>query len=424
MSAKRIFVILGLLGVVAAGFFGWRSYSRGSTPTMTFETAKVEKGPIQAKVTATGALNPRTLVLVSSQVSGRVVEVHADWNAEVKKGQLLLRLDPQPFQAALTQAQANLAVARANRDKAIVAALDADKQLTRTQALSERNIIAATELDAAVTTRDSAKASVSAAKAQVQQAEAAVTQAKLNLELTEIMAPLDGVVISRAVDVGNTVAASLQAPTLFTIAGDLAKMQIDTSVSEGDVGRLAAGMKATFTVDAFPGEAFHGEVRQVRNAATTVSNVVTYNVVIDVENPSGKLRPGMTANVTFIVAEVTEALKLPNSVLRFRPSQEQLAVLRGPREEGEERPARTGGGQRQRSADEKTVWKLVDGTPTPVRITIGLTDGTATEIKEGELVAGDVIVTEIVGGPKPTAPAGGAGAGGGRGGNRMPRGPF
>jgi len=409
MSAKRALLILGLLGAGTGVFFAWRGFSQGSTPPLKFETAKVAKGAIEAKVTATGALSPRLLVQVSSQVSGRVVEVHADWNAVVKKGQPLLRLDPQPFQAALTQARANLAVARANREKAVVAVNDSEKQLARARALSERQIIAATELDAAVTTRDAAKAGVSAARAQVQQAEAAVTQAELNLELTEIAAPLDGVVISRAVDVGQTVAASLQAPTLFTIAGDLAQMQIDTSVAEGDVGRLAPGMKALFTVDAFSGENFTGTVRQIRNAATTVQNVVTYDAVIDVENPSGKLRPGMTANVTFVIAEVKDAIKLPNAVLRFRPSQEQMVALRGNREGGggEARRARGGGGDRpQPSPDRKLVWKLVDGTPTPVRITIGLSDGSFTEVKSGDLVEGDLLITELVGGPKPAAPQG------------------
>jgi HlyD family secretion protein len=277
---------------------------------------------------------------------------------------------------------------------------------------------------------------VLAARATQDQAAANLAQAKLNLSYATISSPVDGVVLSRAVDVGQTVAASLQAPVLFTIAEDLARMQIDTAVAEGDVGRLTEGMKATFTVDAFPGRQFHGVVRQVRNAPTTTQGVVTYDAVIDVDNSDHALRPGMTTNVTFVLAQVADAIKIPNAALRFKPTREQLTAVfaqfggRGGRGSGGSggsggrrgssdgsggpggagramdgmpgmpgMPGAGGPGGPRDLGDKKRLFKLVDGRPRPVLIKPGLTDGSSTEMLEGDLKAGDELITDIQGIP-------------------------
>ncbi|HEY6174459.1 MAG TPA: efflux RND transporter periplasmic adaptor subunit, partial [Kofleriaceae bacterium] len=296
--------------------------------------------------------------------------------------------------------------------------------------LQEQQLIAGATLEAAQVAYDTAKAALLASRATQAQASANLAQAKLALSYATIYSPVDGVVLSRAVDVGQTVAASLQAPVLFTIAEDLARMQIDTAVAEGDVGRLVEGMKATFTVDAFPGRQFNGVVRQVRNAPTTTQGVVTYDAVIDVDNSDHALRPGMTANVTFVLAQVADAIKIPNAALRFKPTREQIMAVFA--EFGRNRGSGGGGfggsgsggrgrgsaggsggpGARMDAAtgasgpmvqrdlgDKKRVYKLVDGRPRPVLIKPGLTDGSSTELVEGDLKPGDQLVTDILGAP-------------------------
>jgi HlyD family secretion protein len=221
----------------------------------------------------------------------------------------------------------------------------------------------------------------------VAQARAALSQARVNLAYTDIRSPTSGVVISRNVDVGQTVAASLQAPTIFVIAEDLAKMQVDTSVAEADVGRLKAGMAATFTVDAYPGETFRGKVRQIRNAPQTVQNVVTYDAVIDVDNPELKLKPGMTANVTFVYAEKDDVLKVPNSALRFRPPPALLGDAKG-----------SGAAAKPGASGQRTVWTLAGDKPEPEKVKTGISDGSFTEVMEGNLEVGEVVITDVLGG--------------------------
>jgi HlyD family secretion protein len=375
-------------------------------------------------------------VQVGAQVSGRVVELHADFNDKVKKGQLIAKLDDVVLKSQIDQAAANLALAAANVNKAEVALVDADRQYKRQKVLQDQSLVAGATVESAQVAYDTAKAALAASRATQAQAAANLAQARLNLSYATIYSPVDGVVLSRAVDVGQTVAASLQAPTLFTIAEDLARMQIDTAVAEGDVGRLTEGMKATFTVDAFPGRQFHGVVRQVRNAPTTTQGVVTYDAVIDVDNSDHALRPGMTANVTFVLAQVADAVKIPNAALRFKPSREQLMAVfaqfggragrgsggsggsgrrgsgdgsGGPGGAGRGMPdgmpgmpgmpgAGGPGGQRD-LGDKKRVFKLVDGRPRPVLIKPGLTDGSSTEMVEGDLKPGDELVTDIQGVP-------------------------
>lgn len=424
MNLRRWLPRIIALALVAGGvtfLLFTRPWSSGEPP-ISYQTVTVSKGSIAAQVTASGTLSARGTVQVGAQVSGRVTEIRADFNDQVKKGQIIAKLDEQVLKAQIAQAQASLALASANVAKAEVALTDAERQLKRQKTLQDQQLVAGAVVEAAEVAHDTARTSLAAAKAQRSQAQANLAQAKLNLSYATIYSPVDGIVLSRAVDVGQTVAASLQAPTLFTIAEDLALMQIDTAVAEADVGLLKEGMKAQFTVDAFPGKTFEGVVRQVRNAPTTTQGVVTYDAVIDVENPDKGLRPGMTTNVTFVLAHVADAIKIPNAALRFKPTRDQMMAIRartggGPGGRGS--GGRPGGGSggppggsggrpdvisgasgpaRMRDfGDKKPVWKLVDGRPKMVLIKPGLTDGSATEMVEGELQPGDQLITEISG---------------------------
>ena len=419
-------IVLALAAGAAAFLVVKKPWAKGDDP-ITFSTVQVTKGNIAAQVTANGTLSAVTTVQVGAQVSGRVVELHADFNDKVKKGQIIAKLDDVVLKSQIDQAAAALALAAANVNKAQVAVDDADRQLKRNKTLQDQQLIAGATLEAAQVAYDTAKAALLASRATQAQAAANLAQAKLSQSYATIYSPVDGVVLSRAVDVGQTVAASLQAPVLFTIAEDLARMQIDTAVAEGDVGRLVEGMKATFTVDAFPGRQFHGTVRQVRNAPTTTQGVVTYDAVIDVDNADHSLRPGMTANVTFVLAQVADAIKIPNAALRFKPTREQLtavfAEFGGRRGSGGSGGSGSGGMGRRGSGsggpdarmdgssgasgpmaqrdlgDKKRLFKLVDGKPRPVLIKPGLTDGSSTEMVEGDLKPGDLLVTDILGLP-------------------------
>ncbi len=425
---KRWIPRLIVLAVVVAGaaFLIIKKPWAKSTPPITYSTVQVSKGNIAAQVTANGTLSAKGTVEVGAQVSGRITELYADFNDKVTKGQVIAKLDEQVLAAQITSSSASLALANANVNKAQVALADAERQLKRQKTLQEQQLIAGATVEAAEVAYDTAKASLVAAKAQAQQASAQLAQAKTNLSYATIYSPVDGVVLSRAVEKGQTVQSSMTAPTLFTIAEDLTVMQINTAVSEADVGLLKDGMDAQFTVDAFPGKMFKGKVRQVRNAPTTTQGVVTYDAVIDVDNKDLQLRPGMTANVTFVLAQVADAVKIPNSALRFKPTREQMQALRGESGgrgsgsgrrgsgnrgsgSGSDSPfAATGGatppwmggdgGMRMRDfGDKKAVWALVDGKPKMVLVKPGLTDGSATEMVEGDLKPGDQLITEIQG---------------------------
>jgi HlyD family secretion protein len=344
----------------------------------------VERRSIEAKVTATGTLSALVTVQVGSQVSGRIQEILVDYNSPVKKGQVIARIDPQLYQAAVERSRASVLVAKANLQKAKVEAENARRQAARSKELRDKQFIAQAELETAEASAASAQTQVASAEASLSQAQAALNEAEVNLKYTTIVSPTDGIVISRSVDVGQTVAASLQAPTLFTIAEDLRKMQVDTSVGEADVGRLQPGMRATFTVDAYPGEHFEGTIRQIRNAAQTVQNVVTYDAVIDLENPELKLKPGMTANVTVITAQRQDVIAVPNAGLRFRPA--ATPPTGSPAPTAAPKP----GG--------KTLFVLREGRPNPIPVKTGLTDGSVTEVVEGELHEGDRIITAMASG--------------------------
>jgi HlyD family secretion protein len=383
---RRIQVwIAALVTLSAVAYAGYRHLGGKPDGPLRFTTQKADKGPIVARVTASGTLSALVTVQVGSQVSGRILELAADFNSPVQKNQIIARLDPELFQAAVDQAKANLLADQGNLEKARVQATDADRIANRSQELVAKKLIAQADADTAQANADAARATITATQGQVERDRAALAQAAVNLKYTVIKSPISGTVISRNVDVGQTVAASLQAPVLFTIAEDLKKMQVDTSVAEADVGKLIPGMATTFTVDAFPGDRFKGLVRQIRNAATMVQNVVTYDAVIDVENQpmtgssDFKLRPGMTANVTFIYAQSNDALRVPNAALRFRM----------PGAGGRRRP--DAGGE---PGDRRTVWVLRAGQPVPVPIKTGITDGTVTQVVQGELHEGDDILTE------------------------------
>ena len=402
-----------------------------------YQTAAVERGKVQAGISATGNCNPVVTVQVGSQVSGDIKALYADFNTKVKKGQLVAEIDPEPFQARVDQAKAFLDSARtavasaqaqmakadadsassraavANQKAAIAkakaAANDAASKLASEKALYQDGIVAKQDFDTAQSTSDQAaaeqdaavaqldaanhqvqsaqatyqlaKAQLASAQAQVAQAQASLDQAQLDLDHTKIVAPVDGTVIARQMDVGQTVAASFQAPTIFQIAQDLTKMQVDTNVDEADVGQVKMGEPVRFTVDAYPGTTFQGAVAQIRQAPINVQNVITYDVVVGVPNPDLKLFPGMTANVKILTSQADTVLKLPNAALRFRPA---------------DLPAPTSvhaAGHKQQS-DESTVWVLgSDGNARPVKVTLGITDGLYTAVNSGDLKPGDQVIT-------------------------------
>src|SRR6267378_4491603 len=334
MVMSRRLWILGVFLVLAATASGAWFYaqSRGSTPR--FRTAKVERGPVTSTVSTTGTLNAVVTVQVGSQVSGQIKELFADFNSQVKRNQLVARIDPEKFQAAVSQAKAQVDAAKATvlNQRALVEKTRAD--LANTQAALAQAESAKAQEEAQASQIRSAEAQLKVTEAMLQaaianvvQQEASLKQAQVDLDHTEIRAPVDGVVVSRSVDVGQTVAASLQAPTLFTIAQDLTEMQVYTKTDESDIGRIRPGQHVTFKVDAFPKETFDGTVSQVRMNATTVQNVVTYDTIIDFKNPDMKLFPGMTAYVTIPVATAREVLKIPNGALRFKPDMDPKEIL-------------------------------------------------------------------------------------------------
>ncbi len=331
-SSRLGLALLALFVLAAAGYGAWR-YFNGGGDTPKYKLAKLESGPLTAIVSSTGTLNPVVSVSVGSQVSGQIKELYADFNSPVKAGQLIARIDPETFQLRVHQAEADLestrasvAVQKAEVARVTATLMDAQRDLERKKMLVEKNFISPADRDKAQATYDVAKAALDVALAQannssavVKQRESQLAQARVDLERTAIRSPVDGVVVKRSVDTGQTVAASLQAPELFIIARNLTDMQVETSIDEADVGRIVVGQKASFTVDAFPGRSFSGQVTQIRKAATVVSNVVTYTVIVSAANPELTLLPGMTANVRVVTAQKDKALKVPNAALRFRP---------------------------------------------------------------------------------------------------------
>jgi HlyD family secretion protein len=375
-----------------------------------YQTAVAEVGTVVSRVSTSGSMQAVVTVDVGSQVSGRIQELYADFNSPVKKGQIIAKIDPSLFQASVVQAEANVTAARANVTRLKVAAEDAERQARRATEVYEQRLISETERDTAVSNARGARASVEQGEGQLAQSRASLEQARTNLRYTDIRSPTDGVVISRAVNVGQTVAASLSAPVIFTIAQDLKKMEVHTNVAESDIGRLKPGMRVSFTVDAYPGQPFRGAIRDIRNAPQVVQNVVTYDAVIDVDNPDLKLKPGMTATVSVVTDRTSDVLTVPNAALRFRPESAGAPAGAGP---GGQRPnaGGAGGQRRERRAlgdgdgdgeaappvVKRTVYVLANEKLQPREITTGITDGRVTEVTGGTLKEGENVITGIVG---------------------------
>lgn len=364
------------IAIVASWYF-----LTGSTTAPTIVTAKVTEGPIVRSVTATGTVNPVITVQVGTYVSGPITAIYADYNAPVKKGQAIAKIDPRPYQVTVDIARATLANSKAQlgKDEADLAY----KKVTyeRNLALYKADAVSKDTVDSAYSAWQMDEAQVKLDRANIQQQTANVAAAEVNLNYTNIVSPVDGTVVSRNVDVGQTVAASFQTPTLFLIAQDLTKMQVDSNISESDIGYVRPGQRATFRVDAFPDRDFEGVVAQVRQAPITVQNVVTYDVVVSVENPELLLKPGMTANVNVVTASKGKVVRVPIDALRFSPPGQPPA----------DAAALDGGPGRQ-----TRVWKLAHRSVEPVAITTGLSDGTWVEVAQGDVQAGDRVVTDEV----------------------------
>jgi HlyD family secretion protein len=439
--ARKKTILIGL-AVLLAGAGSWMLLH--GRDTTQYQTVPVERGSILSSISSTGNANAVVTVLVGSQVSGNIKALYADFNSKVTKGQIIAEIDPQAFQARVDQANAALESARAsvanaqagvakaaadvasskaaaaNQNaqvlKAQAAVNDAKSKAASRATLFNEGIMSKEDRDTAQTTYDEAVADLNATKAQVDasqsaiqavmaqktaaetqlrsaqaqvaQAQANLVQASLDLEHTKITAPVDGTVIARSMDVGQTVAASFQAPTIFQIAQDLTKMQVDTNVDEADVGQVKLGQQATFTVDAYPTRTFNGTVAQIRQAPINVQNVVTYDVVVAVPNPDHKLLPGMTANVKIATAEADNVLKVPNAALRFKPANLNLKAPT---------TVRAAGPRKQQ--DGQAIWVLSkDGTPKPVRVQFGISDGNYTGVVSGSLQQGDQVIVSVSGG--------------------------
>jgi HlyD family secretion protein len=438
MKTKRKWIIAAGI-VVVAGLLMNFGLNRG-TQAEHF-TAKVERGQINDVVEATGTINSVITVQVGSQVSGTIAKLNVDFNSRVHKGDVVALIDPALFRGALLQAsadlknaKANLQAAQANLEKAKATMVQTKADYDRAVGLSRDGVMSQQQLDLAKSNYDAANASVGAAaanitqaEAQVSQKEAAVSVAQTNLDYTVIRSPIDGTVVARNVDVGQTVAASLQAPTIFTIAQDLRKMWVYAKTDESDVDNIQVGKEVTFKVDALPKQTFRGVVSQVRMNPTTVQSVVTYDTIIEFANPELKLFPGMTAYVTIPVATARNVLKLPNTALRYKPpmtTEEILALYKhygiegdGERQVGDDSApagaAPAGGGAqnlpRAPKAESAVVWKLhPDKTMEPVKISLGITDHAFTEIdavQKGELKPGDDVIIRSVT-PKTQTPGG------------------
>jgi HlyD family secretion protein len=431
---KKKSLTVGVVAVLASVAALW--YFLGNRNTALYQTATLDRGAIKASISATGNCNAVVTVQVGSQVSGNIKALYADFNTKVKKGQLVAEIDPEAFQARVDQAKASLDSARtavvsakaqvekANADiasaranaanqnaaiaKAKAAAQDASNKLASRKVLFQQGIMSKDDFDTAQSTYDQAVAEQQAAvaqldaanhqiqstqamadvattqlgssQAQVKQNQAALEQAQLDLDHTRIVAPVDGTVIARQMDVGQTVAASFQAPTIFQIAQDLTKMQVDTNVDEADVGQVRLDQQATFTVDAYPGTTFKGSVVQIRQAPINVQNVITYDIVVGVDNSNLKLLPGMTANVKILTAEADDVLKVPNAALRFHP----LNLKSDP-------TTVRAAGRKQDAGS--SVWILdASGKPKQVKVKLGISDSNFTAIDSGDLKAGDQVI--------------------------------
>ena len=380
---KRWLMVLGAVALVAASLGAWRLWRRNENLNL-YRTAKVERGDLVQTVKATGTVQPIQQVQVGTQVNGPVQKLYVDYNDHVQAGQVVAQIDPAAYQAKVAQDRANLQSALAAVEQVRARLTQAEKELQRSRELKSRNLISQSDLDGAVADRDSLAAQLKLAQAGIGQARAALTLSQTNLDYTTIKSPVDGVVVARNVDEGQTVVASFASQTLFVIAADLKQMQVEASIPEADIGKIQAGQPVAFSVDAYGEEKFQGTVSQVRIAATTLQNVVTYPVIVKAANPDQKLLPGMTANLTFQVDRRTGVLKVPNAALRFRPQNLEAAAT-------------------EPAANEPHLWILTGQGLESIPVTLGITDGAFTELRGGEVKEGQEVV---IGMAEPGAAAG------------------
>jgi HlyD family secretion protein len=387
---KRLIVILAAAALLSTGVYLVSGRSGSESPEIRYITVPVEKGTLKAEINSTGTVKPRVEVQVGSQVSGTIKKLYADFESVVKEGQLIALIDPDTYKAKVGQAKANLLSAKANVAKAEVTLVDQMRTLHRKEELIKTHVVSQQEFDTAQTNADAAVAAVEAAKATLAQMEAALEEAELNLKYTQIVAPVNGIVTARNMDIGQTVTASFQTPVLFRIAEDLTLMQVYTSVDEADIGRVRVGQTATFTVPAFPDEFFTASVTQIRNDPQIQQNVVTYNVILDVKNDELKLRPGMTTSVQIHLDEVQDALMIPDQAFRFSPpgAKQDLPPLK---------------------SGERRIWKLEGKEKLrPVNVGIGIVGTERVQILSKDVKPGDQVVVDAVSqkkkeGPKPGA---------------------
>ncbi|GIX40761.1 MAG: RND transporter [Leptospiraceae bacterium] len=371
MKTKYIYIIIIGIVLILILFF-----KNDNTSVLSYKTEKLKKGTIQEKVTATGTLNPVSNIIIGASVSGMIKNIFVDYNSPVKKGQVLAIIDPEPFIAQVEQAKANLLMAEANLEKAKVALIEAENNYKRFKKLYEEKLISESEYERYFVNYRSAIAQLKDAKAKVAQARASLRQAQTNLNYTKIRSPVNGIVISRNIEIGQTVAASFQTPTLFQIAEDLSKMQINTNVDEADIGKVKEGQIAKFTVDAYPGLIYEGKVFQVRNAPITIQNVVTYDVVISVDNKDLKLKPGMTAQVSILTRKKENIFKVRNSALRVNPLQNQSDKTK-------------------KYYDRPGIWILKNNQPVRIEVEIGINDDEYVEVISNDLKENLDVIVEV-----------------------------
>ncbi|HEY3490823.1 MAG TPA: efflux RND transporter periplasmic adaptor subunit [Candidatus Deferrimicrobiaceae bacterium] len=378
---KGLIALLVACALAGGGYYYYRVQQNKPVP---YRTSSVERGDVSETVTATGTINAVTTVQVGSQVSGTVTRLFADFNSHVRKGQIIAQIDPSKYKADLDQSRGNLANATAQVEKARIVLADAERTLKRNEQLSAAGFLAQSDVDVSMTARDSALAMLKSAEGTVAQSKGALSSSETNLKYTQIYSPVDGIVISRNVDVGQTVAASFQTPTLFTIAQDLTRMEVDVNVDEADIGKTKNGQDVTFTVDAWQGKTFNGKVSQVRYSPTVTQNVVTYNVVVLVDNRELLLRPGMTANVSVLIRTASDVLKIPNAALRYRPAEKKADTT-----------AQAGPGRKRKDDRDGSRVYVVDdrGNPKAVRIEPGISDGAFTQLVKGDLHEKDKLIT-------------------------------
>ncbi|MEO8340184.1 MAG: efflux RND transporter periplasmic adaptor subunit [Nitrospirota bacterium] len=390
---RRVILIMSVLAVgLAIG--GYVFFNGERKVPVRYRSAEVERGSVISLVTATGMINPVVSVQVGTQVSGMIKSLHADFNSVVKAGDIVATIDPEPFRARRDQAVGNLEMSKANIARAKIDLAQRKRELDRVKSLMAHEFVSQNDVEIAAMNFQLAEAQVNVAGAQVKQAEAALNAVELDLKYTVIRSPVNGIVVARNVEVGQTIAASFATPNLFLIALDLTKMQVDTNVSESDIGGITEGKEVTFTVDAYPGHQFSGTIRQVRLAPINVQNVVTYNVVVNVENQDLRLKPGMTANVSIVVAQRDAVLKVPNAALRFTPPTSGSADRTKP--VGTPIKENGAGAGRRGMAPSRTIWKQgSSGELEPLHVQMGISDGLMTEILSEELSEGALVVVGI-----------------------------